>query len=434
MAMLLALPFSIYPANICIPVSQFIYALCLHLYGLVLRLLSPVHPKAKQWIDGRQNLFEVLSTFKQQEPRSIIWMHCASLGEYEQGRPVLEACKKQFPECALVLSFFSPSGYEIRKHSTIADAVFYLPLDIKQQASRWLDTLEPSIAIFVKYDFWYHYLMQLKKRSIPSYLISALFRPQQLFFKFYGRFFKEMLHSFEHIFVQDNASAALLDSIQLKQHTVAGDTRIDRVLNARATAKSYPIVQYFACDKQLIVGGSTWLKDEQLLASFMAVNTSFKLVVAPHEIDTKHLTQIVQMFQDSQPVLYSNAELNDTLSTSRVLIIDNIGMLNTLYSYASIAYIGGGFGKGIHNVLEAMVYKIPVVFGPNYFKFREARDLINLEVAFSIKNKEQLEMILQKLPTKHQNPTLSELIETYLETNRGATSMITKSLQKHFKE
>ena len=210
--------------------SRFIYALSLRIYSLLLHLIAPFHPKAKQWVHGRHRLFDKLRKFKEQETRPIIWMHCASLGEFEQGRPLLESCKQQYTNYAFVLSFFSPSGYEIRKNSPLVDAVFYLPLDNPQHANNWLDTLQPSVAIFVKYDLWYHYLTQLKKRAIPNILISASFRPQQLFFKFYGGFFRKMLYCFDHIFLQEQSATSLLDSITISNYTVAGDTRIDRVI------------------------------------------------------------------------------------------------------------------------------------------------------------------------------------------------------------
>lgn len=411
--------------------SRFIYALSLRIYSLLLHLIAPFHPKAKQWVHGRRRLFDKLRKFKEQETRPIIWMHCASLGEFEQGRPLLESCKQQYANYAFVLSFFSPSGYEIRKNSPLVDAVFYLPLDHPQQANNWLDILQPSAAIFVKYDLWYHYLTQLKKRAIPNILISANFRPQQLFFKFYGGFFREMLYCFDHIFLQEQSATSLLDSITISNYTVAGDTRIDRVIQNKATGLSYPIVQQFAQNSPLLVGGSTWPKDEQLLLQFLASKPDYKLVLAPHEIDTKHLKSLMNLFKDYHPIFYSEANKASNLKESSVLIIDNIGMLNTLYAYATIAYVGGGFGKGIHNILEAVIYEIPVIFGPKYYKFKEAKDLINLQVAFSISNAKQLQQIILNTQTQQQKLDLQRKVEHYINANLGATRIILEYMQKY---
>ena len=411
--------------------SRFIYALSLRIYSLLLHLIAPFHPKAKQWVHGRHRLFDKLRKFKEQETRPIIWMHCASVGEYEQGRPLLESCKQQYTNYAFVLSFFSPSSYEIRKNSPLVDAVFYLPLDNPQHANNWLDTLQPSVAIFVKYDLWYHYLTQLKKRAIPNILISASFRPQQLFFKFYGGFFRKMLYCFDHIFLQEQSATSLLDSITISNYTVAGDTRIDRVIQNKATGLSYPVVQQFAQNSPLLVGGSTWPKDELLLLQFLASRPDYKLVLAPHEIDTKHLNYLKNLFKDYYPIFYSEANKAPNLKESSVLIIDNIGMLNTLYAYATIAYVGGGFGKGIHNILEAVIYEIPVIFGPKYYKFKEAKDLINLQVAFTISNAKQLQQIILNTQTQQQKLDLQRKVKQYINANLGATRIILEYMQKY---
>lgn len=403
--------------------SIFFYQVGLWIYTLSIRIAAIFgSTKAQLWLKGRQDIFAKIQAAFAANTQPIIWLHCASLGEFEQGRPILEAFKKQAPQYKILLTFFSPSGYEIQKNYAHADWVFYLPMDSPFNAAKFLQITQPAMAIFVKYEFWYFYLSQLQKNKIPTYLVSAIFRPQQVFFKWYGGIFRQMIFCFKHIFVQDAGSVELLQKIGFKAVTVAGDTRTDRVLAIKAQAKKYPIVEMFCANYPVLVAGSTWLADEVVLAGFLKQYSNYKIILAPHQIDETHLLQIEEKFAFTSVLRYSKCNENSALQTAKVLIIDNFGMLSSLYGYGQIAYIGGGFGAGIHNSLEAAVYEIPVLFGSNYQKFKEAKDLIQEGIAFEIKNAKDIEKAIVVIQEK--SDLIASSTRAYISKNQNATQIV----------
>ncbi len=397
------------------------YNLAIYLYGFFIHCASFFNEKAALWVKGRKDWEAKLKSVLQGS-NAVIWFHCASLGEFEQGRPLIEKIKIKYPQSKILLTFFSPSGYEIRKNYSGADVVFYLPLDTVYNARTFIDIVKPERVFFVKYEFWFNYLRELKNRNIPTYLISAIFRREQHFFSSIGKWSRQGLDTYKHIFVQDENSLSLLNEFGYNNVIVAGDTRFDRVNKLVAKAKKYDLIQVFKGEIPLVLAGSTWQADEDILASLSLTN--FKLIIAPHEISESNLGSLMQKFSKYNPVRYSEA--NDaSLKNARVLIIDNIGMLSSLYGYASIAYIGGGFGKGIHNVLEAAAYGMPVLFGPNYQKFQEAVELIQLKAAYSVNSteelKEKLNLFLNDSVLLKETSLVSK---KYVEQKTGATDII----------
>ena len=375
------------------------------------------NPKARLWVDGRKH-FPVFNSEKKK-----IWFHCASLGEFEQGRPVLESLKEKFPQYEIVLSFFSPSGYEVRKNYPLADHVIYLPIDTPKNAKKLIQTINPALVIWVKYEYWFHYLSQLKSKNIPVILISGIFRKSQPFFKSYGGFWKNMLKCFNVVFVQDESSIKLLKSTGITNTAISGDTRFDRVCAIAAENKTLPEIAAFTKDDFTIVAGSTWEDDENLIAPFIQKNKSVKFIIAPHEISPSNLNRLKAKFDNT--IFYSEWK-NNLTSTNHVLIIDNIGMLSALYKYASVAFIGGGFNKsGIHNTLEAAVYGKPVFFGPNYQKFAEAVSLVEKGGAFSVKSSSEFNVSLTTL-MQNENKLVeaSELSHAFVKSKIGATAII----------
>ena len=397
------------------------YNLAIYLYGFFIHCASFFNEKAALWVKGRKDWEAKLKSVLQGS-NAVIWFHCASLGEFEQGRPLIEKIKIKYPQSKILLTFFSPSGYEIRKNYNGADVVFYLPLDTAYNAQTFIDIVKPERVFFVKYEFWFNYLRELKNRNIPTYLISAIFRREQHFFSSIGKWSRQGLDTYKHIFVQDENSLSLLNEFGYNNVIVAGDTRFDRVNKLVVQAKKYDLMQVFKGEIPLVVAGSTWQADEDILASISLAN--FKLIIAPHEISESNLGSLMQKFSQYYPVRYSEA--NDaSLKNARVLIIDNIGMLSSLYGYASIAYIGGGFGKGIHNVLEAAAYGMPVLFGPNYQKFQEAVELIQLKAAYSVNSteelKEKLNLFLNDSVLLKETSLVSK---KFVEQKAGATDII----------
>lgn len=367
------------------------YNFIIYLYAFVVRLVSPFNQKAKLMIQGHSEVYRKLKA--QIDPKAkYIWLHAASLGEFEQGRPLIENIKAKHPSYKIILTFFSPSGYEVRKNYELADIVCYLPFDKKRNVKRFLRLANPSMAIFIKYEFWYNYINQLHKRNVPIYMVSAIFRPNQIFFRWYGKSYRRMLDFYKCICVQDQNSKDLLAGIGVSKNVeVCGDTRFDRVLEIKSQAKELPIVDRFTTkangEKQLtLVAGSSWPKDEDILIKYFNHNKNIKLVIVPHEIHEAHLNYI-ETIVEHPSIRYSQATL-DNIDRYDCLIIDSFGLLSSLYSYGQIAYVGGGFGVGIHNVLEAAVYSIPVIFGPNFKKFREANQLIEVGGAYSVKDDE----------------------------------------------
>jgi 3-deoxy-D-manno-octulosonic-acid transferase len=400
-----------------------LYNIGIFFYSLLVRLFSPFNAKAKLFIQGRQDIFSLVKE-KINASEKHIWFHFASLGEFEQGRPVMEKLKQAYPAKKVVVTFFSPSGYEIRKNYPV-DGVFYLPLDTASNARRFIDLINPEIAIFTKYEFWYHYFHTLKAKNIPLFVISGIFRPSQPFFKWYGDFNRSMLHCVTHFFVQNGESKRLLQGIDINQVSLSGDTRFDRVAENATHIQSLPLVASFIGTSPVLVAGSTWPQDEALLATLARDHQEWKMIIAPHEIGESHLNQIFSLFPQS--LKYSDLQKKPQ-QDAQVLVIDNIGMLSALYQYGNIAYIGGGFGAGIHNTLEAAAFGIPVIFGPRYEKFQEAKDLIDLDAARSIENAEGLENAFQ---TFRQNKIHGEKARTYVVQKTGATAGILEKLKSY---
>ena len=359
----------------------------MNLYFWILRLAALFgHKKARKLVRGQScSLAELREWVTTLGGRKVVWVHVASVGEFEQARPILERLRREQPQRRVLLTFFSPSGYELRKDYPLVDKVAYLPFATRRNAKRWLSLLPLEMAVFVKYEFWPAYLKMLKRHEVATYLISAIFRPGQLFFMPWGWFYRRLLHCFEHIFVQDQNSAKLLHKYGVDHVTVAGDTRFDRVVEVKNAAKDLPIVEGFvASAERVVIAGSSWPKDEQFFARYMAEREGVKLVLVPHEIDAKHLHDIFQYFE-GRFVRYTEATPM-SLDKCRVLLVDTIGVLSSIYRYGHVAYIGGGFGVSIHNTLEAAVYGMPVVFGPTWKKFREAHGLLAAGAAITVKN------------------------------------------------
>jgi 3-deoxy-D-manno-octulosonic-acid transferase len=407
--------------------GTFLYSIFLSLYIAGLKILSPWNAKAGLWVSGRKKFPGI--TFPRDNNTKTVWMHCASLGEFEQGRPVIELLKKQNPSLRVVLTFFSPSGYEVQKNYTGADAVFYLPIDSKANADKMISIIQPSLVLWVKYEYWFFYLQAFKEHNIPVLLVSGIFRNRQPFFKWYGGMWKKILPSFTHFFVQDEASKELLTKAGFAENvTVSGDTRFDRVIEIAAQFTQVPMIQSFCGENKVIVAGSTWEEDEAELIHYVKANPQIKFILAPHEIDADNLEDVQKQF--SGAVLYS--QLKDAPGvTTNVLIIDNVGMLSRLYYYADITYVGGGFGgDGVHNVLEAAVFGKPVIYGPEFEKFIEAIELTNCGGGISINSALELEAELNKLwENKTLLETTGKAAKTYVYSNAGASKKIADFIQ-----
>lgn len=403
------------------------YNIGIYAYTFAIRLAAPFHEKAALWVKGRKGIRGKILSLPRGKER-LIWFHAASLGEFEQGRPVMEALKQANPDLKILLTFFSPSGYEIRKNYAGADYIFYLPSDTSRNASCFIRHFRPDAAVFIKYEFWYNYLKELHRHQIPTYLISAIFRREQPFFKRWGTLHRRMLGFFTRLFVQDEESVALLTSLGIQNIQQTGDTRFDRVEQIAKAAQDIEKVEHFCNGQPVVVCGSTWPPDEELLFDYINTDKSgYKWILAPHEIGETHIKSILEKCK-KRAVRYSI--LSTSPETYDVLIIDCIGLLSAVYRYGKIAYIGGGFGAGIHNTLEAAVYGIPVIFGPKYQKFKEAVQLIRQGGAFSIHNARELQEVLGSLI---QHPSIAETAgqhaRAYVESQLGATQVILKTLQ-----
>jgi 3-deoxy-D-manno-octulosonic-acid transferase len=400
-----------------------LYYISIQLYYVAARIISPFNHKAKLWVHGRRQQ-------KVAPLQSSIWFHFASLGEFEQGRPVLEAVKPQYPQHPVVITFFSPSGYEIRKNTPLADAVYYLPLDTAGNARDFIETINPAVAVFTKYEYWYHFFNELHKQQVPLFVISAIFRPQQAFFKWYGGLHRQMLSKVSRFFVQDEASAQLLTGINISNVLVSGDTRFDRVWTNAQAPKALPVIARFKNSHSVLVAGSTWPPDEDLLPPLIKHYPDWKFIVAPHEINEDKLNRLTGQLAGCRFIRYSQIHDGIDLQAYQVLVIDNIGMLSSLYQYGEIAYIGGGFGAGIHNTLEAAAFGLPVIFGPNYGKFKEARDLVKLQAGFSIGNQQQLNYVAEQLITDNAHwAQASRTAQTYVARCKGATEVIMNNIE-----
>lgn len=414
------------------------YQLFVFLYPKIAWLISGTNAKAKSWINGRKDLFDRLSAAFLNNQSPVIWVHCSSLGEFEQGRPLIETFKKEYPTHKILLTFFSPSGYEVRKNYEHADWVFYLPMDSYRNAKKFFTIVQPSLMLFVKYEFWYYYLLEAHKRNIPILLVSGIFRRAQPFFQWYGNFHRKMLSCFTHLFVQNVLSVELLQGIGLQHNvSVSGDTRFDRVIEIAEQFEPIPLIDQFIGSSQVIVAGSTWTEDDEELDHFANTHPGVKLIVAPHEIEAERLKECLGFYKYS--VLFSTLTTHQTLPVSQtpgqpinVLIIDNIGMLSKLYHYATICFVGGAFGDdGVHNVLEAAVYDKPVVFGPIYDKYLEAVELVETGGGFPIESALELEKLLEDLLSNKEFYQQSSVkAGNYVRNNAGATQNIFRYIQE----
>lgn len=413
--------------------ALFFYNIFLAFYRLGAGIAAIWNKKAAQWVRGRKQISA--PAIITNNANDTVWMHCASLGEFEQGRPLLEAVRQQYPQAKIVLSFFSPSGYEIRKNYPGADWVTYLPLDSAENAKSFIAQVKPSLVLWVKYEYWYYYLTELHRKNIPVLLVSGIFRKEQPFFKWYGSFWRKILPAFKHMFVQDERSVELLKYIKnTVPVTVSGDTRFDRVVDI--AEKWEPLseqVKQFCQGHQVVVAGSTWEEDEEELIHYSKAFPHTRFIFAPHEISEPRIKDLLEEFKDG--VLFSTLTNRQagTVIHSNVLIIDNIGMLSRLYCYADIAYVGGGFNEsGIHNILEAAVYGKPVIFGPVYEKFAEARDLVDAGAAFSIKNAIELEALLTELLNDDvKRKEIGNISKNYVYSKKGATNNIMEYIYKN---
>lgn len=405
---------------------KIIYNIFISLYPLIAKLLSYKNEKAKLWIEGRKNIFTHLEKSFVHNKQPVIWMHCSSLGEFEQGRPIIEKVKQHYVNYKILLTFFSPSGFEVQKKYVYADWVFYLPIDSKKNARKFLDIVQPQLIFFVKYEYWFYYLTEIHKRNIPLLLISASFRNSQPFFKWYGSLYRKMLHCFTYIFVQDISCATLLKNIGVIQNvTIAGDTRFDRVIEIAHQINSMNEVENFISKNKVIVAGSTWLEDDETLDHYANTHPDIKFIIAPHQIEEERIQECLKLYKNS--ILFSNLSTpNNDISRYHVLIIDNVGMLSKLYKYATICYVGGAFGNdGVHNVLEAAVYGKPVVFGPVFEKYTEAVELIENNGGVSIQNALELENVFDRFFTDHTFYTeTAENASKYVTSKSGASLII----------
>jgi len=407
---------------------RFLYQISIYFYSMLIEAIAPFYSKAWMWTNGRKKQHAYWIEDAENEKREVIWFHCASLGEFEQARPVIEKVKKLTPNYAILVTFFSPSGFEIRKNYELADYVYYLPTDTVSNAQKWVSSWNLKMALFVKYEFWHFYTFELANNKVPLYSFSSIFRPNQVFFKFYGGFFVNILKRFNQLYVQNEESQSLLNSIGIQQVSIAGDTRFDRVLALLSESNQLPIVEDFTRGIQkVIVLGSTWENDldtwKPIIKSLIG---RYKIIIAPHEIKEDNIKWIEDNFA-GEKVRYSEYQISK--SNFDILIMNNIGLLSTTYKYADIVYVGGAFGKGLHNILEAATYGKPVIFGPKYKKFQEAVDLVRLGGAFSIQNSEELNKTALKLLTDKQfyNQS-SEIAQKYVASNFGATDKILRGI------
>ena len=402
----------------------FLYNLLVQIAGLGVKIVAVFSPKIKLFVDGRKAVFQTLEG-KIKPSDKTIWFHAASLGEFEQGLPVMEKIKEKFPNHKIVVTFFSPSGYEVRKNNTIADATVYLPLDTKSNAKKFLKLVHPEMVFFIKYEFWPNYLNELKKSNVTTYLISGIFRENQAFFKWYGGFYRKALKTFDYFFVQNESSKKLLQSLGFQNVKISGDTRFDRVVAILERDNSLDFIANFKDNKTTIVIGSSWPKDEELLINYINQSSEkIKFIIAPHNIKEEQISNLKSQIT-KKTVLFSEKN-NLDLSNFNVFIIDTIGILTKIYSYADIAYVGGGFGNpGVHNLLEPATFGIPIILGPNYSHFAEATALVHQEGCISINNQNELNEAFDNLISnediRHEK---GHICETFVQMNKGATQTI----------
>lgn len=409
----------------------FLYNLGVRSYFLAIKLTALFNAKAKQFVNGRKGVFSDLKKFREANEGHLAWFHAASLGEFEQGLPVMEAFKKEYPKYLIAVSFFSPSGYELRKDHPIADFTCYLPIDSQTNAREFLNVLDPACVFFIKYEYWYHYLNETSKRGIPLFSISALFTQGHIFFKPYGGFHRRMLHTFSHSFVQNSKSKMLLESIGVMNCSVSGDTRFDRVKKTVAAPQSFPDIKEYLQDHTVFIAGSAWPEDMEVISEFINQNPGhLRIIIAPHLIDSEHLKKITRSLKVPFQ-LYSGGNLDHS---KPVLILDTMGMLSSIYQYGDFAYIGGAFGDGLHNILEAVAFGLPVVFGNSGLdKFPEAEELATLGGAFPVDDQETTSEVLSSLAFEDYRKGASTVCLRYVEEKAGATERIMAHLRKELK-
>ena len=403
-----------------------IYNLAMYILELGVKLAALFSDKPAKMVKGYREVFDLLQR-KIDRNAQYIWFHAASLGEFEQGRPLIERIRKEYPQYKILQTFFSPSGYEVRKNYDGADIVCYLPIDTPSNVKKFVDLVNPCMVFFVKYEFWQNYLNTLNKKGVPVYSVSSIFRPNQIFFRWYGKGYQQVLKTFAHLFVQNEESKQLLAGIGVNNTTVVGDTRFDRVLDICAAAKQLPLVQKFKGDALTFVAGSSWGPDEDIFIKYFNAHPEMKLIIAPHVVNDSHLKEIESKLQRSC-VRYTKATEED-VQQADCLIIDCYGLLSSIYRYGEISYIGGGFGVGIHNVLEAAVYGIPVIFGPNNKKFREAQHLLANKGGFEINSYEDFEQLMNKfLSDEAYLKQSGKAAGDYVKGNAGAMELILKNI------
>ncbi len=405
---------------------MWLYNIAIILYSLAIKLASLWIPKAKLWCEGRRDIFERIAKTVAPTDR-ILWIHVASLGEFEQGRPLIEKIRQEQPQYKILLTFYSPSGYELRKNYEGADYIFYLPLDTPRGARKFLEVAHPEVAIIVKYEFWLNLLYKIKRQGIKCYIVSAIFRQDSIFFKWYGSMWRLALKSFNQIFVQNQESKELLKGIGVENVIVAGDTRFDRVAQIAKSAPKNPLVENFKGSTPLFIAGSTWPADEDLLIEVIKANPQIKFVIAPHEIDAPRVGALSERIPSS--IRYTQASQESNIEGYQTLILDTMGQLSSIYQYARWAYIGGGFGVGIHNTLEASTFGLPIAFGTNYHKFKEARDMVELGGCCSVSNADEL--IAWFTPLRDDEPRreqLSQINKQYTAQKQGASKIITDAI------
>jgi len=418
---------------------SFLYTISIFLYGMSIRIASAFNPKARLWVKGRRGIFKQLKKWVKEgdkQWKGTAWFHCASLGEFEQGRPVIERFRETWPEYRILLTFYSPSGYEVRKNYPGAEGVFYLPLDTPQNARKWIRILDPKLIFFIKYEYWFNFLHQAKRKKIPVFIVSAIFHDGQPFFKWYGRWFREQLKNVSWFFLQHEDGKELAESLGIKHYTIADDTRFDRVYAMSAQKQTFPDIEKFVDGSRIFLGGSTWEPDEALVADLIEENRpGLKFIIAPHEVHPARIRDLEAKLRAQGTVIESTvirfSELTpDNATTAHILIVDTIGILGYLYQYADISMIGGGFGAGIHNILEAAAFGSPVVFGPNYRKFTEANELIRMGGAFCVSNTSGLKEVTWKLlENTEEHRRVSGICKKYVEHGQGATGRILKGIQ-----
>lgn len=413
------------------PFAIAVYNLIMWFYYKGAKLLSVFSPKAKSWVNGISHQNHLIATFKTPQNANRIWFHCSSLGEFEQARPLIEMTKENVKNCCIYITFFSPSGYNVMQHKTIADYVFYLPLDTQQNAQNFIEKLKPTLVFWTKYDFFFHHLTTIKKQAIPCILFSARFLGKQIFFKFYGLLHREMLSCFDSIFVQNQNSKILLQTINIKSN-LAPDTRFDRVITiAKRNTEFKEIIDFINGTNQVIVAGSTWMEDNKLLAETLQHFPNHQLIVAPHQVDSKTIDITQKLFESQQidTILFSNFLASP--KKSQALIIDCIGMLAEIYRYAKICYVGGGFGSGVHNVLEAVVYGKPTLVGTNFRKSIECVELVENGIVFSVKNSTELIKKIIDLNSDSKLTSIAQKAALYINANSGGTTKIFDYAKKY---